>query len=217
LSDAGELSIRHLPDRRRVLSWILAAATVVAVAGLAGSGWANPGPAGRGTDVGWSVPDLRGRPAAPPPGAVADATPPTRVRIPAIGVDAPLDPLRLDPAGVLEVPPAYARPGWYAQGTLPGEIGPAVIAGHVDSTRGQAVFFRLHELRAGDLVEVARGERWVRFQVVATERYAKNRFPTERVYGPTPDPELRLITCGGSFDRTRRSYVDNVVVYAVAA
>jgi LPXTG-site transpeptidase (sortase) family protein len=141
-------------------------------------------------------------------------TPPTRVRIPAIRVDSPLETLDLDGAGALRPPRDFAKAGWYAAGTAPGDVGPAVIAGHVDSRQGPAVFFRLHQLKPGDTIQVARGERWLGFRVVATDRYPKNRFPTEAVYGPTPDPQLRLITCGGVFDSDRRSYVDNVVVYA---
>jgi sortase (surface protein transpeptidase) len=132
-------------------------------------------------------------------------------------VDAVLESLHLDAAGALRPPKDYARPGWYADGTKPGAVGPAVIAGHVDSTRGPAVFFHLHELRVGDRVEVSRDGRWVAFQVVASGQYAKNAFPTAQVYGPTPDAQLRLLTCGGSFDQSRRSYVDNVVVFAVLA
>jgi sortase (surface protein transpeptidase) len=164
------------------------------------------------------------------PGVVADSRPPgtdgmsgneteeqpTRVRIPAIQVDSPLEDLTLDSAGALRAPIDYARAGWYAEGTVPGDVGPAVIAGHVDSHKGPAVFFRLYQLRPDDLVQVQRGARWVIFRVVATARYPKDRFPTEEVYGPTPDAQLRLITCGGVFNKTRRSYVDNVVVYAVA-
>jgi sortase (surface protein transpeptidase) len=143
--------------------------------------------------------------------------PPTRVRIPAIGVDAPLEPLGLDASGALDAPKDFKDAGWYADGTAPGEVGPAVIAGHVDSKTGPAVFFRLSQLRAGDLVEVARAGTWVRFRVVGVDRYPKDRFPTDRVYGPTPDPQLRLITCSGRFDQARDSYVDNTVVYAVGA
>jgi hypothetical protein len=149
-----------------------------------------------------------------PPDALP--APPTRVRIPAIGVNSALEPLRLDAHGALTPPTDYATAGWYADGTAPGDVGPAVIAGHVDSRTGPAVFFRLRDLRPGDRVEVARGGRWLGFQVVATGRYPKNRFPAAQVYGPTPDAQLRLITCGGDFDRGRGSYVDNVVVYAVA-
>jgi Sortase domain len=174
---------------------------------------------------GWSVPP--GVAGGPGPTSTGDATagdatgttgegPPTRVRIPAIRVDSPLEDLTLDSAGALRAPVDYARAGWYSDGTVPGDIGPAVIAGHVDSHQGPAVFFRLYQLQPDDLIQVQRGERWVIFRVVSTARYPKDRFPTAEVYGPTPDAELRLITCGGVFNRTRRSYVDNVVVYAVA-
>jgi LPXTG-site transpeptidase (sortase) family protein len=141
--------------------------------------------------------------------------PPTRVRIPAIRVDSPLEDLTLDSSGALRAPVDYARAGWYAEGTVPGDVGPAVIAGHVDSHRGPAAFFRLYQLRPDDLIQVQRGDRWVIFRVVSTARYPKDKFPTVEVYGPTPDAQLRLITCGGAFNKTRRSYVDNVVVYAV--
>jgi LPXTG-site transpeptidase (sortase) family protein len=142
--------------------------------------------------------------------------PPARVRIPAIGVDAPLAALHLDSSGALQAPTDFQVPGWYADGTVPGEAGPAVIAGHVDSRSGPAVFFRLGELRAGDRVEVQRGGQWIVFEVFSTTRVPKDAFPTEQVYGPTPDPQLRLITCGGPFDAAAGSYRDNVIVYAVA-
>jgi LPXTG-site transpeptidase (sortase) family protein len=145
-----------------------------------------------------------------------DGSLPTRVRIPTIRVDSPLDPLGTDDAGALRAPTNFAHAGWYADGTVPGDVGPAVIAGHVDSASGPAVFLRLYQLRPGDPVQVRRGHRWLEFRVVSTARYPKNGFPTADVYGPTPDAQLRLITCGGSFDTKRRSYVDNVVVDAVA-
>jgi LPXTG-site transpeptidase (sortase) family protein len=143
--------------------------------------------------------------------------PPTRLRIPAIDVDTPLEDLGLDAEGALEPPKNYAKAGWYAHGSRPGDPGPAVIAGHVDSYQGRAIFFRLHELEAGAKVQVERGKEWVTFRVLEVHRYPKNEFPTEEVYGPTPNAQLRLITCGGAFDDERRSYVDNIVVYAVAA
>ncbi|MEU8076050.1 class F sortase [Catellatospora citrea] len=144
------------------------------------------------------------------------AGPPDRVRVRSIGVDSALETLTVDEAGALRPPEMFAVAGWYAEGPTPGDIGPAVIAGHVDSKAGPAVFFRLHEVRPGDSIEVRRDGTWIRFRVVEIGRYRKNRFPTEQVYGPTPGPELRLVTCGGVFDQTRRTYLDNVVVYAVA-
>jgi len=142
--------------------------------------------------------------------------PPTRVRIPAIGVDSSLETLGLDAQRELEPPKDFARAGWYSGGVAPGDAGPAIITGHVDSRTGPAVFFELHALRTGDLVEVDRGGQTVTFRVTRTEQYPKNAFPSDRVYAPTPGSELRLITCGGSFDRNRGSYRDNIVVYAIA-
>jgi hypothetical protein len=161
------------------------------------------GPAGTGDTTGTQAGD---------PGA---GDPPTRVRIPGIRVDSPLETLTLDSDGALRAPVDFGRAGWYAAGTAPGDVGPAVIAGHVDSRKGPAVFFRLYQLRPDDLIQVQRGDRWLTFRVVSTARYPKNRFPTADVYGPTPDAQLRLITCGGIFDQTRHSYADNTVVYAV--
>ncbi|MER7278948.1 class F sortase [Dactylosporangium sp. NPDC000244] len=162
-------------------------------------------------DATWIVPhsiDLSAANAAP------DA-PPTRLRIAKLGVDTPLEDLRMDAAGVLESPKVFGEAGWFTGGTYPGDAGPAVLAGHVDSKTGPAVFYRLHELAAGDTVDVQRGDGWLTFRVTASEHYAKAQFPSARVYGPTPVPELRLITCGGTFDQARHSYRDNLVVYAV--
>lgn len=142
--------------------------------------------------------------------------PPTRLRVRAIGVDTSLETLKLGADGELQPPRTNERAGWYADGTAPGDVGPAVLAGHVDSRRGPAVFYRLREITAGDKIEVIRGDRTVAFTVTSTAWYPKKAFPTDEVYGPTPDRQLRLITCGGVFDRTLRSYRDNLVVYAVA-
>lgn len=141
---------------------------------------------------------------------------PLRVRIPTIGTDAVLDPLGLNDDGTLEVPP-YERAGWFEGAAKPGENGPAVIAAHVDSRTGPAVFFKLNLVRAGDTVTVDYddGTR-VDFVVQGAETFPKSAFPTERVYGPTSGPELRLITCGGSFDRRAGSYRDNLIVWATA-
>jgi sortase (surface protein transpeptidase) len=140
---------------------------------------------------------------------------PVRLQIPSIGVDAPIIKLGLDPTGALEVPTNFGDTGWWSGGARPGEPGPAVIAGHVDSKSGPDVFFRLRELRKGDAIVVTRrdGSR-VRFTVEGSERYAKDRFPSKKVYGPTERPALRLITCSGTFDRSTGHYLDNTVVYA---
>ena len=159
---------------------------------------------------------LRPPAAAPGPGAVAAPARPVAVSIPALSVAGPLEELVADPTtGELAAPHDPARAGWYAAGVVPGDQGPAVIGGHVDSRSGPGVFFRLRTLRPGDLVDVTRSDgRTVRFSVIAVALYPKDRFPTEAVYGPTSGPELRLVTCGGTFDRSARSYDDNVVVDA---
>jgi Sortase domain len=141
---------------------------------------------------------------------------PVALTIPAIGVRTSLIHLGLTAAGELQVPPSTAVAGWYTGGPRPGAIGPAVIAGHIDSHVGPGVFFHLSQLRPGDQVYVRRADGTLAvFRVTAVTSYAKDRFPTLAVYGPTPDAELRLITCGGAFDPRLRAYLSNTVVYAV--
>jgi len=140
---------------------------------------------------------------------------PVALTIPAVAVRTPLERLGRTPQGTLQVPVSTTEAGWYTGSPRPGEIGSSIIAGHIDSTQGPGVFFRLRLLRPGDLVYVRRSNRTlVVFRVYAERMYAKSRFPTEQVYGPTPDAELHLITCGGVFDQATGSYLSNVVVYA---
>jgi hypothetical protein len=123
--------------------------------------------------------------------------------------------LGLNPDGSLQAPAAFDEAGWWSGGGRPGAPGPAVVVGHVDSHAGPAVFHRVRELARGDVIELRDDDgRVVRFAVDRLEQHAKDAFPTTAVYGDTPDPTLRLITCGGAFDRRARSYVDNVIVYA---
>jgi hypothetical protein len=160
--------------------------------------------------------------ARPPVAVVQEAdeqvADPVRVRIPAIGVDAPVQALEVDAEGVLPPPGTSEGAGWWRDGPEPGERGPAVIAGHLDSAEGPAVFFRLGDLRAGDhiLVDRADGTTAV-FVTRRSEQHVKDAFPTAAVYGDIPDAQLRLVTCGGEFDGEDRRYLDNVVVYAVRA
>jgi LPXTG-site transpeptidase (sortase) family protein len=156
------------------------------------------------------------QPAPRGPGADASAAPrPVRLEIPAIAVDTALVPLGLNADGSLQVPTDYSTAGWYVFGPAPGERGPAVIAGHVDSVRGSAVFYELRRLHRGDVFRVGRadGSR-ATFSVQRVEQVPKTSFPTHEVFGPVAGSELRLITCGGPFDRQRHSYRDNVVVFA---
>ncbi len=141
---------------------------------------------------------------------------PTGLVVPAAGVRADhLDALGLDRTGGLQAPAGPQDVGWFAGGAVPGQSGPAVVVGHVDSWQGPGVFWRLRDLRPGDAIDVPRIDGTVaHFAVDSVERFDKDAFPTARVYGPTPGPSLRLVTCGGAFDRAARSYVDNVVVFA---
>lgn len=141
---------------------------------------------------------------------------PVRVRIPAIGVDSSLQTLGLTRSGELQTPSKWQQAGWYGDGVRPGDIGPAVIAGHIDSVSGPAVFYRLRELHSGDRVYVSRADgSTVTFTVSTIAQYPKSRFPTEAVYGPTSEPVLRLVTCTGVFDARHHNYLDNLVVTAV--
>lgn len=133
-----------------------------------------------------------------------------------MGIEARLVPLDPNRRGALR-PPPYGLAGWWAPGPEPGEPGPAVIAGHLDSHEGPDVFAALASARVGHrvVVELADGTTF-RFAVTAVRRYPQDEFPTEAVYGPTRGPRLRLITCGGAFDRAAGRYLDNVVVFATS-
>jgi hypothetical protein len=146
---------------------------------------------------------------------VARSPVPVRLRIPDLGVDADVGPVGTAVDGTVEVPEQWDDVGWYDGGARPGEPGPAVLLGHVDSTSGPAVFVRLPQARPGTVVEVLGADGSVRrFEVDRVQSFPKSRFPTEAVYLPGLEPELRLVTCGGRFDRATGHYVDNVVVWA---
>ena len=157
-------------------------------------------------------------PAAGSPAAAARGPEPVSVSMPAIGVTSDLLRLGLNDDGTVEVPPLGPddQAGWYEGGPAPGDVGPAVLLGHVDSAAdGPGVFFDLGALEPGDVVDVARADGTVAvFTVDRVERHPKDAFPTIEAYGNTPDAQLRLITCGGDFDSSARSYLDNVIVFA---
>ena len=230
--------------RRGTLA-VAAAGVVLALGGgsavAAGLVQQSTGPEQPALVTATTSPDAGGKPAStapavPPPSASAarpttstvpvasDLDVPTMVRsapvalqIPSIGVRSPeLVRLGKQTDGTLEVPEDYGQPGWYQDGPAPGQFGPAVIAGHVDSKDGPGIFFRLGELKAGAKVIVTRADgTTATFVVDAVERYRKAAFPTVAVYGDTTHrSELRLITCGGEFDPRTGHYVDNVVAYA---
>jgi hypothetical protein len=140
---------------------------------------------------------------------------PIRLRIPALRINTRLQRLGLQPDGSVAVPNRTDVAGWYERGPRPGQAGPAVILGHVDSSTGPGVFINLGTVRRGAVVRVDRADgTTVSFRITRLARVPKTRFPTDLVYAPTLDPTLRLVTCGGSFDRARGSYRDNVIAFA---
>ncbi|MFI5977583.1 class F sortase [Streptomyces sp. NPDC051452] len=191
----------------------LAALAVSVLGGHQESGDAKAAP--RTPVVGTAVPADPADPDQPDTGLPRSV--PIRLLIPKIGVDAPFTPLDLAATGQLEPPPAANTNlvGWYAKGATPGEQGTAIIAGHVDTTTSAAVFANLDSLEPGDEFSVDRADgRQTRFVVDDTETYAKDDFPSKRVYADVSRPEVRLITCAGDYDRTVRDYTDNLVVFA---
>lgn len=145
---------------------------------------------------------------------------PVSVAIPAVGLHADIMKVGLSNSGAIEVPPLNQalKAGWYDGGPTPGEAGPAVIDGHVDSSevpQNRAAFYELGDVRPGEVVEVTRADHSVaQFTVDSVESAGKSHFPTKKVYGGVPYAALRLITCGGPFNTNVHSYEDNVIVYA---
>jgi sortase (surface protein transpeptidase) len=152
-------------------------------------------------------------------GPVLPAATPTSIGIPAIGVSSPINLVGLNPDNTMEVPqpgPLYDQAAWYRYSPTPGELGPSVIIGHIDSAEGgPSVFFDLAELQPGQRIDVGRGDGTTAvFEVDSVQSYSKDSFPLLTVYGDTDHAALRLITCGGAFDEARGSYRDNIVVFA---
>lgn len=158
------------------------------------------------------------RPSAATTGPILAASTPTRLDIPAIGVSSELLQLGLNPDRTVEVPPLGrdSRAGWYKYSPTPGQLGPAVLLGHVDSAEyGPGVFFKLGALRPGDTLTVTRADHTAAvFRVDRVVSYPKDHFPTLAVYGNTDHAALRLITCGGKFDLSTHNYESNIVAYA---
>ena len=221
---------------KRILLWTASAGLLVAGAAVTGLALSGPRPAPAPPSIGLggsasfrATQAAAGRretvrcTSAP---AVSAGTPvrplsysaPVQVAIPAICVRASVIPLGANPDGTVQVPP-LSRPrltSWFDDGPAPGQAGPAALYGHVyTAASGPAVFYRLGDLVPGDTVDISRADHRVAvFAVYLVAEYPKSGFPTMTVYGDTPGPELRLITCGGAFDASAGSYLDNIVVYA---
>ncbi|WP_338749259.1 class F sortase [Janibacter alittae] len=158
------------------------------------------------------------KPSPSPTTAPMDAAEPTAVHIPSIDVESPVHPLGLNAQGGLEVPSGdrYDDVAWYDGSPTPGEVGPAVLEGHVTgSSHNPSVFFELGDTRQGDRIEVDRADgSTATFEVTQVKEYPKADFPQVDVYGATQGPELRVITCGGTYDENARRHQDNIVVFA---
>lgn len=230
--------MKHLTDKRHGISArgvLTASAVSLAVCAgvvMVADGLHTPTPPPQPT-VAQAFPNA----AAPAPAGAASAAPavdggklrqldlapllgpatPTRVRIPAIAVSAPLMSLALDSTGRLAAPPQQDRnlAGWYGDGASPGEIGTAVIAGHVDNNQGPAVFYNLGALKPGAEVDVDRSDGVTAvFTIDSVAAYPTRAFPNDKVYGDSTRAELRIITCGAGFDKRTHEYSGNVVAFA---
>ncbi|MBH5337740.1 class F sortase [Streptomyces pactum] len=224
-ADAGEPPHRDAaatpPDRRdnsaRILRWAAAAALVGALL-VYNSVDASPDSP---PDKPAASASAKGGGASPAPkpsrGPALPRSAPVRLAVPTVGVDAPFTELTLNASGQLNAPPDDDNNlvGWFREGASPGERGNAIVAGHVDTRTGPAVFWALASIKPGEKVTVTRADGIVAtFVVDEVETFDKDHFPDERVYGDTPNAQLRLITCGGSYDRQARDYTANVVVFA---
>ncbi|MFE2375560.1 class F sortase [Streptomyces sp. NPDC059398] len=201
----------------RVLVWPAAAACAGALLLCNSFGIGFGSPAGDAKVQSGPAAAASTAPRAPATAAPLPHSDPTRLKIPTIAVDAPFTALDLDKTGRLNPPPAdnTNMVGWYRGGATPGERGASIVAGHVDTKTGPAVFLLLRTLKPGNEVDITRKDGTVAtFKVDSVETFSKADFPDQRVYGDTPDPQLRLITCGGSYNKDAQDYEDNVVVFA---
>jgi sortase (surface protein transpeptidase) len=204
-----------MPSRRPAAWLVLGAGLIVAGAGAAGLALTRQAVTANYAAAP-ALPAPTGPIAAAPQQGPRPVSLPVALTIPSIGVQTSLIRLGLTASGALQVPASTAVAGWYTGSPRPGAVGSAVIAGHVDSSAGPGVFFRLSSLRPGDRAYVRRADGTLAvFLVTVVRQYPKDGFPTSAVYGPTPDAELRLVTCGGTFDYQSRSYLSDTVVYAV--
>jgi Sortase domain len=210
----GRTGDRRYPAGRRnhVLGGLAGAALVLL--GLFGAG------AGLGLVVGApALPSLSQThlKATGPAATAMSRSTPTRISIPTIGVSAPIMTVGLAKDGTIGTPPLSNNnlAAWYSGGPSPGQMGPAIVVGHVDGPKGESVFYKLGKLKSGQLVQMDLADHKVAmFSIYSVEYYPKGKFPGDRVYGDYSRPGLRLITCGGRFLGGSTGYADNVVVYA---
>ena len=205
----------------RVMAWVAALLAMIFV-GTAGCSAqiavTKPSPAAKSTRVVQPASPTQSPTLTSSPTVVGAAnlgrSEPVRLQIAAIGVDSKLMKLGLKADGTMQVPPSGFPAGWFTGAPTPGELGPAVIAGHID-WKGPGVFYNLYKLKPGDLVSITRrdGSRPV-FRVTRVQQFPKKEFPTNAVYGNIGNAGLRLITCGGTFNPRTGHYEDNIVAFA---
>jgi sortase (surface protein transpeptidase) len=156
--------------------------------------------------------------ATPAAASTQDGRPtPTNVRIPKIGAESTLVAVGLDNARAIAVPSVDQpmQAAWYKHSQVPGDPGPSILLGHVDGRQKPGIFYKLHDLKAGDEIFVKRADgKELRFVATRTQQVPKEQLPEEAIFGTTTESELRLITCGGAFDKAVHSYKDNIIVYA---
>lgn len=190
---------------------LVVSGSALAIAGSSRStsGTSSTSSAHEGAAGGIQKPDAVGT-TAPQSGVIV-----TRVSIPAIGVSSDIELLTLDSMGALLPPVDFNRAGWYSGGVIPGQIGPAIIAGHIDSITAPAVFANLHKMTPGMKILVSLSNGTVlTFAADRSEVVPKTQFPSSSVYGTVPTPQLRVITCDGNFNHATGHYDDNLVVFA---
>ena len=214
----GRRSWRNRRSSRRGIDltrlWVVAAAFLL----LIGAGFLVASLRGNNDSMAAQAPSSAGHAAAPSakgtPSVVPARSVPVSLRIPSIGVSVSLSKLGLNADGTAQVPTRYAEPGWFKLGPAPGQVGSAVILGHVDDKKGPAVFYKLPTLKAGDKVDVSLADGAVaHFAVKTVEKFLKAQFPAQKVYGSHGDSALQLVTCGGKFDTATGHYESNVVAF----
>lgn len=216
-SRRGRHAAARRTTRRPWAAAIVFIGTAALCAGAAGLVWAHQtGRPAAPANAAGIKPIPKGHWAAVPQASAGPAVArPVSLEIPAIGAKSRLIGLGLTSTGDLQVPPTAAVAGWYTASPRPGSTGAAVIAGHIDSASGPGIFFRLRLMRTGELIYIRRADGSLAvFTVTAVRSYLKSDFPTSAVYGAVPDAQLRLITCGGTFDQSTRHYLSNVIVFA---
>lgn len=205
-----------LPFMSNVVRPHVVVATVLIVIGLCGTGWF-----GSQIAQGHKLEPLKTFSSPPPAKEATSVKPlpkstPTHISVSSVGIDAPITPVGQDAEGSIEMPPLFDwTTGWYKYSPTPGEVGPSIIVGHVDTYKGISVFWKLRDVKQGDVIEITRADgSTVKFRVSGLKQFEQANFPTQEVYGNLKYPGLRLITCGGSFNQQTESYTQNTVVYA---